>query len=240
MAAGNREKCPVCGREITVHLTEGVDYRCPKCESEFAVKWDREQRDYIFIDLADRGKGEPLKMPSGSVRSLITLLMCGSCWLMIVTGQDVPPYLFDTILIIFGYYFAFRGVDQLLPGKSSVTGKDAKEPLYAPKGVIRWVLIGGFALSLIYLLVTGTTFTDVYVEFFFIMAGMILGYVSSKVQRDYLRIETPAIYKHGKATIVLILAAVMALSFVLGFSGDLPEVVPRLSIALMGFYFGSR
>jgi len=235
---GNREKCPACGRPIVEYIGEGSHYHCPKCNKEFAVKWSKEQRDYIFVDMADKGKGEPLRMPRGSVRSIITLTFCGTLWALIFLDREAPSFLLDTILIVFGYYFALQTV-QSIKGVPVVTDRNTKEPLNMPKGSIRWVLVAGFIAMLVYSILTNGVLDRPYVSFYSVLGGIILGYVIFKVT-SALEVETPAIIKHILAAFVLLVAALLCLSVVGGFHDDLPDYSIQGAITLTGFYFGSR
>lgn len=235
---GNREKCPVCGKGISEYLSEGSAYRCPKCEHEFVLRWNKDQRDFVFVDMADKGKGEPLKMPRGSVRSLITLLLCGTLWTRIIMDNSSPSFLLDTILIVFGYYFAFRGIEFIYKGAPKVTDQD-KQPLNMPKGSIRWILVAGFITALIYALVQTGSLNQDYVSFYFVLGGIILGYIMTRI-KDAMKVEPPVLLKHTVAAFVLAVAALICSSVILGFHSDLPDPLIKASITVIGFYFGSR
>jgi predicted RNA-binding Zn-ribbon protein involved in translation (DUF1610 family) len=235
---GNRERCPACGRDINEHLGEGSHYHCPKCKKEFVLRWNKAQRDYQFMDMADKGKGEPLRLPKGSVRSLITLVFSGTLWALIVMGRDAPSFLLDTILIVFGYYFALRTVHSVYAGPT-VTNKDQKEPLNMPKGSIRWILIAGFAAVLFYAFVMNGGLDGSYVSFYFVLGGIILGYILSKATTA-LEVKTPSVIKHILASFVLIVAGLLCLSVILGFYEELPDISIQVALTLTGFYFGSR
>ncbi|MDG6225271.1 MAG: zf-TFIIB domain-containing protein [Candidatus Thermoplasmatota archaeon] len=236
---GNRERCPACGREITEYLGKGAIYNCPQCRRHFALKWSKSQRDFVFIDLADRGKEEPLNLPRGSVRSLITLIFCGTLWLMIFTGKPAPPFLLETILIVFGYYFALRSTHYFYHGSQTVVDKNTKEPLNMPKGSIRWVLVTGFAIALLYsLLRDGRLYGD-YISFYYVLGGITIGYIFNKIANRF-EFETPMWLRHLKAAAVLCIVVFISLSALFGFYDSLPFFFIGGSIAFAGFYFGSR
>ncbi|MEA3559814.1 MAG: hypothetical protein U9R75_11225 [Candidatus Thermoplasmatota archaeon] len=240
MKRDNREMCPVCGIGIDEHLPEGSRFTCRNCGNTFLLKWDRHQRDYIFIDVRDKGRGEPLGLPRGSVRAFVMLLVSLTCWIMFLMGQDVPHYLLNLALIMIGYYFAFRGQGYLLKGLPAVETKDTKQPLHMPKGFIRWIVIGGFLISMVALLVTGGMKGHNYIEFFFILSGLVLGYISKKVRLGLLKMETPGIIKHGRSVLVLSISIFLFLVFLFGILENVGALPIRLSIAVIGFYFGSR
>ncbi|MFW3146180.1 MAG: hypothetical protein ACMUIE_05160 [Thermoplasmatota archaeon] len=240
MKGDNRERCPVCGTGIKEHLPEGSRYTCAACGNRFLLKWDKDQRDYVFVNLADRGKGEPLGLPRGSVRASVMLLISLLCWLLFLLGRDVPHYLLNVVLIMIGYYFAFRGTPVILKGLPKVETKDSKDPLYMPKGVIRWVVIGGFVVAFLALTINGNILDHDYIEFFFILFGLVGGYTSKKIRTEVLKMETPAIMKHGRSVVVLLISLTLFTLFLGGWEGELGAVPVRISIAVIGFYFGSR
>jgi len=198
------------------------------------------QRDYIFINVSDRGKGEPLGLPRGSIRATVTITISLACWIMFTAGSEVPNYLLNLILIMVGYYFAFRTGPINLKGVSDVTTKDSKPPLYMPKGIIRWIIIGGFILAGVVLAVRGDAFSDIYIEFYFILIGLSIGFLSRSIRRQLIKVELPGFIKHGRGIIVLSVAILLFFIFVFNIHDDVPPLVVRLSIATLGFYFGSR
>jgi hypothetical protein len=109
-----------------------------------------------------------------------------------------------------------------------------------PKGIIRWIIIGGFFAGGFVLLWRGDAFSDNYIEFFFILIGLSIGYISRTVRRKLLQVELPGIIKHGKGFVVLSVAILLFILFVFNIHDDVPAIIIRLSIAWLGFYFGSR
>lgn len=240
MKGDNREMCPVCGTGIDEHLPAGSRFTCRNCHNQFLLKWDKKQRDYVFIDMHDRGKGEPLGLPRGSVRASVLLLISLTCWIMFIIGSDVPHYLLNLVLIMIGYYFAFREQTHLFKGMPQVVSKDTKQPLHIPKGIIRWIVIGGFLFAMAVLVLTGRMGDHDYIEFFFILFGLVLGYISRKVRVSLLKMETPSVIKHGRSILVLLISLFLFVVFVFNITDQMGALPIRLGIAVIGFYFGSR
>lgn len=78
------------------------------------------------------------------------------------------------------------------------------------------------------------------IEFFAILLGLTVGYGSRKVLTEKMKMETPMAVKNIKSVIVITIALFLAVIFVFSLSGDIPPVMVRGSIAVIGFYFGSR
>ena len=57
---------------------------------------------------AERVPPEPLRLPRGSVRALVTLLVACSCLWVFVGRQPVPGSLLELALATVAYYFALR------------------------------------------------------------------------------------------------------------------------------------
>jgi hypothetical protein len=189
-------------------------------------------------------------LPSGSVRALLALGTFGAIWAWMWRRPDVevPPYLRDLMFIIMGHYFAARHQEA-----GDVVGP---APLYLPRGSVRTVLLGGFAVlaaALIYrhrigaadqgharLSHAGVTLI--------LVAGFMLGVLISHLRRHGVsrRMED------FRAALSLT-AGVLLILMVFGFvhvpdAGRIHEFkrwalyyrVEDLLAAMVGFYFGSK
>jgi len=83
-------------------------------------------------------------LPVGSVRAVLALMLFGGIWVWLATRptEQVPHFLENLMFIIMGHYFAARAARE--PGAGPA-------PLYLPKGTVRTILIGGFAIVAGYL-----------------------------------------------------------------------------------------
>lgn len=99
------------------------------------------------------GKVPPLALPVGSVRALITLATLGSVWYHQFQGLAIPPVLGDTLLLVLGYYFGTRNASSpaapagadALAGAAADRESNPKDPLFLPRGMIRILIVVGFA-----------------------------------------------------------------------------------------------
>ncbi|MHA2051420.1 MAG: hypothetical protein ACW986_17535 [Promethearchaeota archaeon] len=96
-------------------------------------------------------KGEPLGMPRGTVRALITLMIVSFPIGYLLTAQNIPPLIVNAIFIVVAFYFeARRGAHEKLKQivgeikSSDLTTSDIKKkkkPLYLPKYTVRISLV---------------------------------------------------------------------------------------------------
>jgi hypothetical protein len=81
----------------------------------------------------------PLGLPAGSVRAILSLIILGLIWaLVILDVQDPPIYLYYLMFLALGHFFAAHG--KTIAG----AGSGEPSPLNLPRGVIRTVLLLGF------------------------------------------------------------------------------------------------
>lgn len=94
----------------------------------------------------------PMGLPGGSVRALLTFLVLGLFWAILLLPPDrnvqVPVFLYYLMFLIVGHYFAARGYTRV-----SKSGRE-KSPLWLPRGTIRIIILAGFGLVLAYSFVT--------------------------------------------------------------------------------------
>lgn len=84
----------------------------------------------------------PMGLPPGSVRAILTLLIAGLFWLLLLLPEDkyvrIPLYLYALLGMVF-VFFAAHG--------HSIGPEGTKPPLNLPRGSFRALLILGFALA---------------------------------------------------------------------------------------------
>jgi hypothetical protein len=91
---------------------------------------------------------QPLGLPGGSVRALLTLMVLGIVWTLMLLPEEnevkIPLYLFYLMFLILGHYFAAHGQSIRGPKTGSAS------PLHLPRGSIRTLIFLGFAGVLAY------------------------------------------------------------------------------------------
>jgi len=232
--------CPRCGFDIGKRLTDGEVLDCPACQSRFRVLLDAETGAAGFVEANPESIPEPLHLPRGSIRALTALGMAVSCWALIVQGRDVPGSLLSVLLTVIGYYFGFRM--RVKAVGSRIYDPTAREvaPLYLPGGVIRWVLIVGFAIAAGVLHSRGRLARLKYLEFFVVLFGLILGYVFAKVFTREPGSPVALAINHVKGAAVLAVAGYLTVVFL---GGQYERISPAALTALcagVSFYYGSR
>ena len=85
---------------------------------------------------------QPLGLPAGSVRALLTLMILGLIWALLLLPEEkeihIPLYLYYLMFLILGHFFAAHGHSIAGPA----TG--AASPLHLPRGTLRALIILGF------------------------------------------------------------------------------------------------
>jgi hypothetical protein len=103
------------------------------------------------VPAALAGKVPPLALPVGSVRALITLSTLGTVWFHQFQNLPIPPVLGDTLLLVLGYYFGIRNAappaaaEALAAAPAGDRESNRRDPLFLPRGMIRILIVVGFA-----------------------------------------------------------------------------------------------
>lgn len=84
----------------------------------------------------------PLGLPAGSVRALLTLMILGLIWGLLLLPEEkgirVPLYLYYLMFLVLGHFFAAHGHSIAGPATGPAS------PLYLPRGTLRTLIILGF------------------------------------------------------------------------------------------------
>jgi hypothetical protein len=192
-----------------------------------------------FIEIRERPIPEPLFLPRGSIRAMVTVVSALAAWVMITAGQLVPGYHLNLLLAILGYYFGFRIT--MKAAQSHILDATARkeDPLFLPPGLIRLFLIGGFLFAGGVLWKRGELAYFAYAEFFIILAGLIGGFIFAKFSSGWKEAPGYILFNHLKGAVVLLAAGTLAVLLLT----DLHEAhryTGLLLAAVVSFYFGSR
>jgi DNA-directed RNA polymerase subunit RPC12/RpoP len=243
MATKEREvlySCPHCGEQITRMPDPRAGYTCPRCRVRYRVMVDEQTHSAAFVDESTRPVREPLGLPRGSIRSVITLAMTVTCAVLVARGQDVPGALCSLLLTIIGFYFGFRMKSATLSDRVYDPAAMRQQPLNLPGGAIRRVLILAFLAMGVFLAYRGRLWDVVdHLELFVILAGLVAGYYFAKLAGlggSGLREAVG----HLKAALGLLMAAVLVFVFISGRDQTLGDRTVVVLCATISFYFGSR
>ena len=231
-----RYNCPHCAEQITRIPDNHAHYTCPRCRVRYLVMIDENTGATAFVDQTTRPSAPPLGLPKGSIRAMVALAMGGACTMLVATGHDVPGSLGSLLLAIIGFYFGFRTKGATLGDRIYDPAARRERPLYLPAGLIRTLLIAG-VLAMAVVLLSRKRMLDVpaHLEFFVVLAGLIVGHYFSKAFRG---IRSGGV-GHVKALFVLAVAAGVTVIFLTGRYEAMPNTT-MLLCAGVSFYFGSR
>lgn len=226
-----RVQCPGCGADIREKAWRKNHIVCFCCGRRVRVG-DRNGEPPAYT-IAD-----PLFLPAGSVRAMVTLIMSLATWILLCGGRRVPDYLFGLLLTVIAYYFAQR---QGSGGELTDRCPTVDRPLYLPEGSVRYLLAAGFAVSAIVAASRFEWWRDLnYLEFFIILTGLLAGYIFAKLSRGSRGTHAYGFFNHAKALAVLT-ASIMAAALVLVFdSGSTVEYLTLGCCCVISFYFGSK
>jgi hypothetical protein len=206
-----------------------------------------------------RPQRQPLGLPAGSVRALLTLMIMGIIWALMLMPEEnhvkIPLYLFYLMFLILGHYFAAHGHSIRGPRTGPAS------PLHLPAGSIRFIIFLGFAAVLGYRYYLTRDFERVisleepilerpYLPFI-LVGAFFLGLFMSRVVGRMLSGPdgVPAWFQDFQAWIALLatlgLVVVILILFVINPSVakeqriDWPTLENVLA-AIISFYFGMR
>ncbi len=230
--------CPECGTGIASKLTDGQEIECAGCSRRFRVLLDANTHSVGFVPTERAELVEPLHLPQGSIRALSTFIVSAAAWLLMLSGRAVPVYVFSLLLTVISYYFGFRKKAGAAASRIYDVAARANAPLFLPAGVIRFVLIAGFAVCALILYIRDQLGHMQYVEFYVILAGLVAGHIFGRLVRP-LKDSLENIINHAKG--IAVLAASACLFIVLMRTPAADNSYTGLCLAcVVSFYFGSR
>ncbi len=186
----------------------------------------------------------PLRLPSGSVRAAMALILSGSLWYLVLNEQAVPPILADAALLVVAFYFGVRSTAPVVPLGSAGTAAKA-QPWHLPRGSFRTLLILGFLGVTLFIWFAGRSLPPTLILVLQVLASYVTGYVFSTLL--LLRVRAGKGLSRGVAAVRsgISLLVLGITTFVCGsiLAGRLDLVPPVLENGLawtIAFYFGSR
>jgi hypothetical protein len=203
------------------------------------VMVDAETNEAAFFHRNAPEDIEPLGWPKGSIRAVIALGMAGVSWYLLYAGRDVPGSLLSLLLTIIGFYFGFRTKAAGLSDRVYDPGARREQPLHLPAGWIRMLLVVGFAVAGAVVYRQGRMHRLPYLEFFFILGGLVLGHFAGRAMRS-ASLETRRVLADLKGALGLLMAVGLVALFATGQDMAMPAWAVTLLCATITFYFGSR
>ena len=231
-------RCPHCGDEIRRLPGANEFVICNRCRRRYMVMVDPPTGTVAFVDQSEGAGAEPLGLPKGSVRALVATGLTLAAAAVAAQGRDMPAALMSLLLTVVGFYYGFRAKASELGDRLYDPTADRERPLYLPSGAIRTGLIVALAITCVLLVAKGRlTASREQVEFFLILAGLVVGHYFAKFVRFAGAGRGPL--GHLKALAVLGITGWLATVFVAAPHSMPPTAVTALCAAV-SFYFGSR
>lgn len=198
---------------------------------------------------------QPLGLPAGSVRAVLTFVILGLVWTIMLLPKDrnveFPLYLLYLMFLALGCFFTAHGRTIGAPG--------GRSPLYFPAGSLRFLVIAGFVAVLGYRYYLNPDWHEVFflnqphLELPYIplvlLGGFFAGIILSKMARLVFRGPQgmPYWYQDIQAWLALLATAVWCgMAVYLLFIEPGLEKKPDLHVweifltGVTGFYFGAR
>jgi len=154
-------------------------------------------------------EGEPLGMPRGTVRALITIMIVAFPFNYLISGQEIPGYITNSIFILVAFYFEARkgGQDRVSRvfqyiksiKKAQETKKKEWKPLYLPKYSVRILLIVVLA-SIVLINTYGpkvpfeatNTLAEIFIIIFLFWIGTLIRIISQSREKKKINTEMQA------------------------------------------------
>lgn len=182
---------------------------------------------------------DPLNMPRGSVRALITLALLGTLFTLMAMGRPIPMIFSAVILLVLGHYFGSRS-----PAPSGEEKPPA--PLGLPRGTIRTLIIAGYGTITWFLWKENRLawdLADPNIVLLAVSGAMIAGYLIRNVFDLVTRRKASKPrrwYENSKAILALLATGLLVFSCIVGKEGDPEQNAALLAAPIIGFYYGSR
>lgn len=183
----------------------------------------------------------PLRLPLGTVRALIAILVTGTYAYLLIQGEPVPPVLVNSVVVIVAFYFGSRAT-------ATPPGPPAVQPQSRRMRVVQGLLLLAFVGLAAWFLRENLTRDAIPAELLSVLevlAGYIAGLVVAWILQR--RVEVSSL-RRRLATVVRDILAAGALGLTgylcytlatgqMSLFGDRAEEVLALVVT---FYFGSR
>jgi hypothetical protein len=197
-----------------------------------------------------------LGWPPGSVRALLSLLVVVLvCSLMLIPPREsgvptpIPAYLIYLLFLVLGHYFAARGH---MRGQSDAW---SQQPLYLPRGTVRFILLVGLVGTCVYRYVTDAAgfeaqwlaSVQALQAYPMLPVIVLLGFFSGALLRTLIGRQPPPWWQDLEAWLSLISVLLMGVATLIHLVID-PSLSDPMSLpfwegllsAVVAFYFGER
>jgi hypothetical protein len=186
---------------------------------------------------------QPLGLPAGSVRAIIALMLCGTLWFQVLRGEVIEDILVGSALLVVGFYFGVRS--GMGPPIAPATAEGTRQPLFLPRGSIRFVLLLGFFGVIAYMWFRGRGIPEAFLLILEVLASYIIGYIASAiVARRQMAGKKPsralAIFRNVNAVAAMLLVGYLCGTLIFSWPRFYPEYTKNALAWIVAYYFGSR
>ncbi|MHA1682980.1 MAG: LapA family protein [Promethearchaeota archaeon] len=155
-------------------------------------------------------KGEPLGLPKGSVRAIITLLVISFPYGYLIKGTEPPSLIINAIFILITFYFTSRKkkdnkVNRIFDDLRNVEDESRWQPLYLPRYSVRIILVllivGMLTLNFYgpqFPFQTTNTMSDILFMILAFFFGAFINVLKHKREKKELSKQIAALEKAGK------------------------------------------
>lgn len=185
----------------------------------------------------------PLGLPTGSVRGILALLLCGTMWYLVLRGRVVPELLASAVLLVVAFYFGVRSSAAATPPVPVQT--TVPQPLYLPRGTIRALLLAGFLAVIGYVWIGGRAIPPELVLILQVLVSYLIGFVvatlvNRRVQKGLGPGRAVNAARNLLAVLALAVSGVVCSSLLFGVPAFVPADAEKVLAWTVAFYFGSR
>jgi hypothetical protein len=159
---------------------------------------------YCRFKLDKKVEGQPLGMPRGTIRALITITIVTSPFMYLLSGTEIPGLISNAIFILVAFYFEARKggqdkvnriIKQIKEAKKTETPEEQQlKPLYLPKYTVRVFLI--LILALVVLsnvpIQATNTLADIFIIIILFLVGTFFRLIGIKRERKHIKTEINA------------------------------------------------
>jgi len=186
---------------------------------------------------------QPLGLPPGSVRAVIALLLCGTLWFQVLTGSAIEDILVESALLVVGFYFGVRS--GMGPPIAPAATEGTKQPLFLPRGSIRFVLLLGFFGVIAYMWYRGRGIPEAFTLILEVLASYIIGYAASAIVARRMKAgkkpsKAVAVFRNANAIAATLLVGYLCGTLIFNWPRYFPEHAKNALAWIVAYYFGSR
>lgn len=185
---------------------------------------------------------DPLNLPRGSIRALITLSLLGVLFALLVLDRPVSIVYAALVLSILGHYFGSRKAEAKAEDEAPRT-----PPLGLPNGSIRTIILLSFAGVGYWLWDQGRLEwgdpTDTTLVFFLLGGAMIVGFFIRSLLNLLGRRNWGSghrLVQNAKSIVTILATGLLAVSTCLGNEEVANQNIALICAPIVGYYFGSR